>query len=158
MLQYGGINGKSRLVEKDVVDKRFAFFPAFFKSVDGAKPRPDQMVLMHFHHFDGDGLTIVVHKVPRKPRQLALDIGDEVCGPVQGERLPAPEDNAQQMVETDEMVDMRVADKNMGDLEQVHIGHGGQIAQIKQQRAPLMKELYQNPGVAQNAVYQAGMK
>ena len=41
-----------------------------------------------------------------------------------------------------------MADKNMGDFQQSRIGDGGQVTQVEQQCAPLIKKLYKQSRIS----------
>ena len=117
--------------------------------VDGLDPlEPD---LVH-----GQGERIALDQVPGVAGELAADVGDDAGRTEHVEVELAGEKDAQQVVEADEVIHVRVRHEHMADLEQ----RGGRLAidaaEVEQHGAPLMAEGDVQAGIAERRVEQAG--
>ena len=94
----------------------------------GRKRRSD------FGHDENEVAHVTVDEIPTIAMQLVLDVLNETCGAIKPDRLLPPDQHPQQAVKADEMIDMRVRDKDMLkplDLARRQIRD---ITQVKQNR------------------------
>ncbi len=159
-----------------VVEERGAHAEARFVDQDAGRPRPVLLrgtreavaaaesrlaaaaVGVQFVHLDRQRHLVAVHDVPRVRRQLVLDPGDEARPAVQRDARLAAEHHPQPAVEADEMIDVRVADEDVRQAQQFARRQRGNVAQVEQQRAPLVAKVDVQAGIAEGVVDQGGLE
>ena len=106
-------------------------------SLPGFKPLgADEPHLFKRRGADLDGLNdkgIGIDKIPGIACKLAPDIGDDARRAEYADGLVAAEIQAQQMVKTDEVIDMGMGDKHVFDLEQPARLKAAYIAKVNEQ-------------------------
>ncbi|MNM91543.1 hypothetical protein D3C81_1038460 [compost metagenome] len=86
------------------------------------------------------------------------DLCHEPRPAVQRDGRLAPEQYPQQVVEAGEVVHMGMRDKHMRDAHQIARHQRGDVAQVEQQGAPLVEEVHEQGGVAEDAIDEAGLQ
>lgn len=99
-----------------------------------------------------------MHHVPGVGAQLVLDLGDEAGPAEQHDAVLAPEQDAQQLVEADEVVDVGVTDEHMRHAQQLARRQHGDVAQIEQQRPAFVAKVDVDAGVAECIVDETGFE
>ena len=79
-------------------------------------------------------------------------------GPYRRRCVVAAQADAQQPVEAEEVVHVRVGDEHVRDAQQLLVGQGREIAEIEQQRPWLELEVDVEPGIAKRLVHEFGGK
>ena len=107
----------------------------------------EDLVLMHFVHFEHEIVFVFMHQIPGVTGLLALHIFEKVRGAKEMEFFISTQKQAQEGVESNEMVHVCVRDKDMVYLEEVPCRKPPQIPQIKHQ-GPFFKEKgYEKAGI-----------
>ena len=86
------------------------------------------------------------------------DLVDKAGGPIEVERLVPPEAEPDQLVETDEVVHVGVADEYMRNFADVSGGKRRDISEIEHDGSALKEKRYKQTGIFEDSVYQTGMK
>src|SRR5262245_39288794 len=102
------------------------------------------------------GEGIAVDQVPRVPGQLAADVGDDPGRAEQFDMLFAGKKDAQQVVEADEVVHVRMRDEYVRELEQRRRGLAVDAAEIEQHGAALVSQPHVEARIAKGRVDQTG--
>src|SRR5207249_5739423 len=141
---------------------RLAFGPDFERSlgrpeglggaIDGGTDLPG----MEFTRLDRQ--RVAVHEVPGVAAQFPLDVGDQPRRAVKAERLALPQRDAQQPVEPDEVVHVRVRDEHVHGAQQPSRAQGRVVAQVEEERALGPTDLDIQAGVAERGVDEVGGK
>src|SRR5207245_6336584 len=95
---------------------------------------------------------VAVHEVPGVAAQFPLDVGDQPRRAVKAERLAPPQRDAQQPVEPDEVVHVRVRDERVHGAQQPSRAQGRVVAQVEEERTLGPTDLDIQAGVAARAV------
>ena len=101
-------------------------------------------------YFDFQG--IFLDKVPCIPTQLSLDAFGNVCRSVYSQRGFPSQQCAEQRVEPDEMIDVRMGYKHIGDLLEFARTELVYIADVKEQGPFFMCDSQEKRGVLKGAV------
>ena len=96
---------------------------------------------MDFTYAKNEVAGVAAHEIPAIGRELVRDLRDDSLRSVELDRLLAADEDAQHMIEADEMVDVRVRHEHL--LEPVDLARRQccDIAQIEQNGAPLEQRL-----------------
>jgi len=87
-----------------------------------------------------------------------MDMIDEPIRPIEFDRLLPSDQNPQQTIKSDEMIDMRVRHEDVFEALNLPRRQVGDIAEIKQDRAPLKERFDIKGRVSGSSVDQAGME
>src|SRR5207249_11389439 len=141
---------------------RLAFGPDFERSlgrpeglggaIDGGTDLPG----MEFTRLDRQ--RVAVHQVPGVASHFPLDVGDQPRRAVKAERLAPPQRDAQQPVEPDEVVHVRVRDERVHGAQQPSRAQGRVVAQVEEERALGPTDLDIQARVAERGVDEVGGK
>jgi hypothetical protein len=107
---------------------------------------------MQFADQQGEVTFVVVHQVPGIGRELGLHLGEDARRPEELDRVRPAERDAQQPVETHEVVHVGVRDEHMADAQQLAWRQRADVAEIEEQGALFEEEIDQEPGVAKRRV------
>ena len=132
MFQYCRANRENRIIHDQSIHKRLFFFITKLKSVDRPEGAFKQTAFAHFNHFYGERFRIQFNQIPGEPGQFAFHVLNNIFRTKNCQRFFPTKKRSQQPVKTNEMVNVCVADKNMGNFEKGSVWQGGQIAQVKQ--------------------------
>src|SRR3989475_7224182 len=133
--------------------KQFTLGPDFERSLGmleglgGAKYGGADLPGMEFARLDRQ--RVAVHEVPGVAAQFPLDVGDQPRRAIKAERLTPSQRDAQQPVEPDEVVHVRVRDERVHGAQQPRRAQCRVVAQIEQKRAPGPADLDVQTGVAE---------
>ena len=111
---------------------------------------------MNFKGLDGKGVG--GGQVPGVPRQLALDLVEESRGPEDLQGLFPVQHDPEEGVKADEVVDMGVGDKGVGNLEKLGRPAVSQLPHIKEQGPPFPENLDEKRRVLERIVDELGLK
>src|SRR5437763_980794 len=92
------------------------------------------------HHQD-EIADVAIDKVPAIGLKLVMNLVDESRGAVKIERLVAPDQDPEQVIEPDEMVDMGVRNENMFEAMDLARRQGGNVAEVEQNGAGFKQRL-----------------
>ena len=87
-----------------------------------------------------------------------LDRVDDALRAIDAERLLAPEQAAQQLIETGEMIHVEMRDEDVADAQQLARGKAREIAEIEQQRALLEHEIDVKARIVEAIVDELGIE
>ena len=101
---------------------------------------------------DGHGERVAIDQIPGVAGELASYVFDDAAGAEDFDLVVACEEDAQQMIEADEMVHVRVRNENLADLEE----DGGRLtvdaAEIEQQGPSVVTEADVQAGIAERGI------
>ena len=153
MFQYRSANRESGIIyDQPILLKRLLSLVTKLKPVDRSKGAFQQTTLAYFNYFYGERFRIQFNQVPGEPGQLACHILNNIFRSKNCQRCFPTKKCSQQPVETDEVVNMGVADKNMGNFEKGSVRYSGQITKIKQQHPLFQKKLHQQTGISKRVI------
>ena len=105
---------------------------------------------------DGQRERVALDQVPGVAGQLAAHVGDDPRRAEQVDVQLAGEKDAQQVVEADEVVHVRVRHEHVRDLEQRRRRLAVDAAEVEQHRPPLVAQADVEAGIAERRVDQSG--
>src|SRR3990172_8866642 len=77
---------------------------------------------------------VALHQIPGVAGKLPLDVGDDPRGPEETDHPIAAEDDPQQVIESNEVIDVGVRDEDIGDLQQVGWRLRRKVTKVHQER------------------------
>ncbi len=111
-------------------------------------------VTRSLEHIDDEVAGVVVHQIPGVRVELVADLSDEAGRTVHPHARVATEANAQQMIESCEVIHVRVTHEHVAHSQQNPRGQRGHIADVEQQRAALVFQIDTHTGIAPHAIHQ----
>ena len=101
---------------------------------------------------------VPVDEIPAISMELVLYLFDEVCRPIKIECLLPPCEHAQQSIETDEMIDVGVRDKDMLQAVDLSRRQTGKVAEVEEHGMFFEHRFDVEGRIAVPPVQQAGMQ
>ena len=158
MIQHGGAHAQPGVVQYDAVaqgDRLARFTP---KAVLQAKARGCRGVGREdLGHLEPEVGGEALGQVPGVARQALPDRIDDPRRSINAQRLVAADQSAQNLVETDEMVDVHVRHEDIAQTQDLARRQCVQVAEIEQQAAPVEFQFDVDPRVAEGVVHQEGV-
>lgn len=94
-----------------------------------------------FSHHENEVADIAIDEIPMIGEKLVMHVVDEAPWTVQVDLLLPPYEQSQQAIESDEVIHMRMRDKDVLEALNFARRERGDIAQVEQDRAPLEQRL-----------------
>ena len=159
MVEQGAAHLQRRFSQQHIAGADHAGFVFAAEHVVAAEAgAPPGFPAVQFGHAQLEVGCVVMHQIPGIGTQLVFHLVEKAGRAEQLQFPVAPEQYAQQPVETDEMVHVRVGHKHIADAQQLARGKHLDIAQIEQQCTVLEQAVDEQYRVAGRAVYQMRMK
>src|SRR3989304_2831439 len=104
------------------------------EGLSAGKARPPDGVGIDLKDLETEGVAL--DKVPGVPSELSLHVADDPWGPEEAQDAIAAQDRSEELIETDEVIEVGMRDEDFAHPEEIPGRHGGNRAQIKEEGAP----------------------
>jgi hypothetical protein len=94
---------------------------------------------MNFRNPQNRVIGVLTHQIPDIPGQLSFYMSEKARRTEKMNLLVSAENDPQQVVETNEMIHMRMSDEHVAHLEEVPCGKPLELTKIKK-KSPLLKK------------------
>src|SRR5262249_59817890 len=107
------------------------------------------------HLVTNDHQRVILGQVPRVAGEASTDTSEEIFGPMDVQDRVPRQEQPQQVIETHEVVHVRVRNERVGDLQDVTRLHPPKPAEIELKSSPLPAQADEQTRVAEGAIHEA---